>query len=439
MHFVFEDISSDAFVNFIKCPDVNESGIRRCTPSPMVNSLIRHKGSKILNSFQPYTYSDRIKPGKKYIIATGVAHSPTDWCGPDSIGQGYDKRAPNRKSLFAYLGEHYLADLQAGNAFLLIDQSHEGYQTTWLWSWFHNTCNAYNINPSQIIYVTGNLDSRDQYSEWIATNQLVNKMLVVPYPHFEAMIADTVNNYTSTLPNFEKHVTYKTNKLASIKTYNALQKRPRAHRAWLFKYLHDANLLDAGINSMNMFQNSHSYYERRHMRLEDYDKLIQKLPILPPAANSLQQFADGDCGEYLVMFNEQIMLDSWVTVVSEASFGAEEHTCFISEKTFKPIACYHPFIIFGNKGSLARLRELGYKTFSPYIDESYDELDTWDRMDAVVKEITRLNNMATDDRLPWLAGIRDILTHNYQILSNRSTDDTPIYSNVISEYFKRSL
>ena len=234
-------------------------------------------------------------------------------------------------------------------------------------------------------------------------------------------------------------MTYKTNKLASIKTYNALQKRPRAHRAWLFKYLHDANLLDAGINSMNMFQNSHSYYERRHMRLEDYDKLIQKLPILPPAANSLQQFADGDCGEYLVMFNEQIMLDSWVTVVSEASFGAEEHTCFISEKTFKPIACYHPFIIFGNKGSLARLRELGYKTFSPYIDESYDELDTWDRMDAVVKEITRLNNMATDDRLPWLAGIRDILTHNYQILSNRSTDDTPIYSNVISEYFKRSL
>ena len=429
-------------MNFINCPDVNDmSGIRRCTPSPMANSMLRHKGpaAMLLNLFQPNTYSDRIRSGKKYVIATGVAHSPIDWCGPDSTGQGYNKRAPNRKSLFAYLGKHYLADLQAGNAFLLIDQSHEGYQTTWLWSWFHNTCNTYNINPAQIIYVTGNLDSRDQYAEWISTNQLVNKMLVVPYPHFESMIADSVNYYPSALPNFEKHVTYKNNKLASIKTYNALQKRPRAHRAWLFKYLYDANLLDAGINSMNLFQHSHSYYESRHMRLEDYDKLIQKLPMLPPFANSLQKFADGDCGEYLVMFNEQIMLDSWVTVVSEASFGAEEHTCFISEKTFKPIACHHPFIIFGNKGSLGRLRELGYKTFSPYINESYDELDTWDRMDAVVKEISRLNNMAADDRLPWLAGMQDILTHNYQTLMSRSTNATPIYYDVISEYFKRSL
>ena len=38
------------------------------------------------------------------------------------------------------------------------------------------------------------------------------------------------------------------------------------------------------------------------------------------------------------MFNEEIMLDPWLTVVSEASFGDSEGECFLSEKTCKPIA-----------------------------------------------------------------------------------------------------
>ena len=145
MNFVFEKIESDdEFLNFVNCPDINHSGIRRFTPCPIAFTSIRFKTSE---SDIYRAFSKNIKcldtpiPGEKYIIASGVAHAPIDWCGPDSNMNGFDSSQPNKKSAFAYLNDQYLADMQAGRAFLLLDQSHEGYQTTWLWEWFHNNCN----------------------------------------------------------------------------------------------------------------------------------------------------------------------------------------------------------------------------------------------------------------------------------------------------------
>ncbi len=69
------------------------------------------------------------------------------------------------------------------------------------------------------------------------------------------------------------------------------------------------------------------------------------------------------------------MLYFWCTVVSEAQYNDSQKSIFLSEKTFKPIACSHPFQILGAKGSLKELRKLGYLTFENLFDESYDELD----------------------------------------------------------------
>ena len=51
----------------------------------------------------------------------------------------------------------------------------------------------------------------------------------------------------------------------------------------------------------------------------------------------------------------------------------ENETIFLSEKIFKPIYCCQPFIVFGNPGTLKELHNLGFKTFSDFWDESYDE------------------------------------------------------------------
>ncbi len=49
----------------------------------------------------------------------------------------------------------------------------------------------------------------------------------------------------------------------------------------------------------------------------------------------------------------------------------------ISEKTFKPIAFKHPFVVCGDYGTLRHLHSLGFETFDNLYDEGYDLIDVW--------------------------------------------------------------
>lgn len=49
----------------------------------------------------------------------------------------------------------------------------------------------------------------------------------------------------------------------------------------------------------------------------------------------------------------------------------------ISEKTFKPIAFWHPFVVCGDRHSLKYLRQLGFETFDNLFNETYDSIDAW--------------------------------------------------------------
>jgi len=447
MHFVFEDIINDSeYYNFIDCPDKNpNTDYKRFKSSPIVATIIRFRAteySKFKEFSKNISYSLNIPVTGKYIIASGVAHSPMEWCGPDNEKYGFDRNNPNKKNLFEYLNPDYMNDIKSGRAFLLLDQSHEGYQPWWLWDWFHNSCKMYNISPEQIIYCTGNLECADNYDEWTSKNNITSKMLVLPYPHFETVIYNTVVNKwqpPSQPPvDFETQIQFKKQNIQDIKLYNALQKRPRAHRAWLLNELYKNNLLNDGINSMNYFEHINTYFDNKVMSHEDYTNLLPLLPILPPENPDNDQiedkFSSSDCGKYLVALNDKTMLSTWFSVVSEASFGDNEGQCFISEKTFKPLVCYHPFIIFGNRNSLEHLRRMGYKTFHPYINETYDTLPTWERLDAIIKEISRLKKMSNYELLNWYMGMKNILEHNAQVIRTNSTTIVPFAMTRIKEY-----
>ena len=86
----------------------------------------------------------------------------------------------------------------------------------------------------------------------------------------------------------------------------------------------------------------------------------------------------------------------------------------ISEKTFKPIICHQPFFILGSKNSLEQLRDMGYKTFEPFIDVTYDKLNSLDRMNAIITAIKKIDSI--EDKLEWYKSMQDILEHNYENL-----------------------
>ena len=140
---------------------------------------------------------------------------------------------------------------------------------------------------------------------------------------------------------------------------------------------------------------------------------------------------------YITRIQDNVFLDSWVSVISEASFADCDNELFLSEKIFKPIACHHPFIIFGNKNSLHELRKMGYKTFNGFIDESYDTLPTFERLDAIIESIKKI--IAIKDKTLWYNSMKDILVHNYNTLISNSQKINPAIiqlENAYTRYFK---
>jgi len=68
-------------------------------------------------------------------------------------------------------------------------------------------------------------------------------------------------------------------------------------------------------------------------------------------------------------------------------------TFFLTEKTIRPISASKPFIIYGPKKFLQRLKDLGFKTFESLWDESYDEYEgavRWQAMQSIINTFTNL-------------------------------------------------
>ena len=104
-------------------------------------------------------------------------------------------------------------------------------------------------------------------------------------------------------------------------------------------------------------------------------------------------------------------MDSYIHVVTETNFY--EPGLYFSEKTWKPILNFQPFIQVNYTNSLQALKEMGFKTFHPFIDESYDLIeDHTERIVAISNEIKRLDSLSIDEIDAWYNSIKDILIHN---------------------------
>lgn len=64
----------------------------------------------------------------------------------------------------------------------------------------------------------------------------------------------------------------------------------------------------------------------------------------------------------------------------------------ITEKSYKPMAFYHPFVIVGVAGVLGEIKKNGFETFENLFDESYDRIECFDqRLDAIIQNIKNVN------------------------------------------------
>ena len=138
---------------------------------------------------------------------------------------------------------------------------------------------------------------------------------------------------------------------------------------------------------------------------------IEKIESILPYELDTQHLSTNEKTSFGAMNNKKDWYsETYINLVTETFFG---RNVFLSEKVFKPLANLQPFIVLGDYGTIKELKRLGFKTFEPFIDESYDlEIDSKERIKKIEIEIEKLKNKSIEEIHNWYYSIKDILLYN---------------------------
>jgi len=172
--------------------------------------------------------------------------------------------------------------------------------------------------------------------------------------------------------------------------YLYLNKQPRKHRVRLWNILNEKKLLG--------------------------NSLISFLGLKPPIRlNPNYELPWVDTKNYPMQGMDQDFFvrpyeHTGCSIISETN---DNDTIFITEKLWKPILCQHFFIVHGNYLYLQKIREMGFKTFGAYFDESYDlEPNPTKRIEKIAELIQSLKHFDWQDA--YLSS-KKLRQHNYDL------------------------
>lgn len=101
----------------------------------------------------------------------------------------------------------------------------------------------------------------------------------------------------------------------------------------------------------------------------------------------------------------------FVDVVCESRFA--QPTANLGEKIIQPMVHKTPFILVGAQHGLEYAKELGYKTFDAWWDESYDtESSHIKRMDKIIKVIEYIESLSMSDCEQMYTEMKSVIDHN---------------------------
>ena len=214
----------------------------------------------------------------------------------------------------------------------------------------------------------------------------------------------------------------------------------RPHRGAIISMLSAMNILDKGIVSYNSKGNSgmssNDNYEFLHKFLSYNQELKDLLESAEESIRKIDRIIlDVEEGTTVntaavLTTDKELYENTYFSLVTETSIPIKPFSYrfdantdvgrILSEKIFKPISLRHPFLVVSNPKTLELLRSLGYKTFSPLIDESYDdEEDIAKRLLMIVKEVKRLCELTPVELENFLIEAGKICDYNLEILMNK--------------------
>lgn len=319
------------------------------------------------------------------------------------------------------------SNIQNNDTKIYFDNGYEGHVTSCLVG-IHEVINKLSLNPKNCYFITAGLDSTKIYNEYCLENNINEKINLIMLNTWERHI-----RYNSPMEVLSKHEFIVEPKQKNFLCFNRIF---RLQRLALLGLLYNKNLVN---NAFYSYFPNVTYTGKVEPNLnllrpvlsnqtfdiinEEYNKHKHELPLLlnNPDASPTNYIIDSDLDYYK---------NSYFSLVTETFFfkiinpAFDEFSIFFSEKIFKPIICKHPFVLLCRPHSLKYLHKMGYKTFAPYINESYDDIENDEqRILAVVNEVERLCNQTQNEWLDWLTAVQNIVNHNYNTILNKGIFD----------------
>lgn len=201
------------------------------------------------------------------------------------------------------------------------------------------------------------------------------------------------------------------------KKFLSLSGRIDLFRLRLAKHLHANWLSDTILSFKPHISSVHSYFNREASVFYQ-DEISWAEQYAPINFDTLERYDISGAG--FIGFADSLAASAkyyhryFLEIVTETD---SKNPYWVTEKTLRPMAFGKPFILFSGQYALRYLRESGYRTFNPWIDESYDLIENqFDRFDAIIKEIDRLAVLSYDQLKHIAAEMNDVLIHNQRNL-----------------------
>lgn len=329
------------------------------------------------------------------------------------------------------LSNYIKSRLINNNTKIFFDNVYEGHTTCCIKT-IYNIISKINLDPANCYFISGGMQARELHNKFCNKYNIQNKINIIILNSWERHLSLRYHSQKDHL----FHPTYDC--VPKEKLLLCFNRIVRPHRVALLGLLYSRNLVKKSYysffhnvsygTSVNIFDNIESWFSQDIWReiKTNLEKNYNNFPLL---LNN----ADGSNTNTILPDDEILYRNSYFSLVTETFFfhskdnpglDWDEESVFFSEKIFKPIICKHPFILVSRPKSLHYLKKLGYKTFHPYINESYDDIDNdADRLLAIVNEVERLSQQTTEEWIKWQENVKEIVEHNFNVITSKSRDD----------------
>ena len=319
-------------------------------------------------------------------------------------------------------------EIRKENCKLILDDLMEGDNPSNFFKEIHISIEKLKLKGKQIYYITNNLYAEDVYKQWCRKFNPKQKINVISFPYdiFKVRFLKKRNHLPKTV-NIDELIRYRENNIENMRTFLQVNRTTRPERNLYMLFINKHNLYNKFKLSFHKYNTDYKFTEhvselfKDILEKENIENLIPKVPFDIDETDKTNHGPPGFKPGYFnadLPYNPVHYIDTFISTVM-CAFPFVENACHLHDSTYNPIYCGHPVIQFGPYRHLQKLKELGFKTFDRWWDESYDNIeDGWDRLIAVFDIVKQISKLSNKDLLKMNREMKDILIHNSELINN---------------------